>query len=319
MNQNGTYNGLDRGINNGLYNGMDVGALGGAISGDKRLSTIKLLDSFPEAFVAYSVRKLRTGYTGPCLRISRSSDNTEQDIGFTASGDLDIEAMRQFVGSANGLVVTWYDQSSNGLNATNAIAGAPLIIESGNVVYINNRPAMGGVQKILGISAALSAFNFLHNGTPSAVFAVAYKNSFSFTEAILSNNRLGLDRGFGLGVGTTAIGFTNVTTATSTFVSQVSVTTTAAANNLYSVINNVSATNAYDRQYIYRNGILGVLNTSTTTPVGTNPTYGMQIGANGVGTGGWQGRYQEIIIYNTDQSTNKLNIEKNINNYYKIY
>jgi len=31
---------------------------------------------------AYSLRKLRSAYTGSAIRVRRSSDSTEQDIGF---------------------------------------------------------------------------------------------------------------------------------------------------------------------------------------------------------------------------------------------
>ncbi len=39
-----------------------------------------LLDQYPSAAVAYSVRKLRAAYTGNAIRVRRSSDNTEQEI-----------------------------------------------------------------------------------------------------------------------------------------------------------------------------------------------------------------------------------------------
>ena len=40
-----------------------------------------LLDLYPSAAAAYSVRKLSNGYSGSAIRVRRSSDNTEQDIG----------------------------------------------------------------------------------------------------------------------------------------------------------------------------------------------------------------------------------------------
>jgi hypothetical protein len=56
-----------------------------------------LLDLFPNAAVAYSLRKLRTAYTGSAIRVRRSSDNTEQDINFVG-GDLDTQSLLDFVG-----------------------------------------------------------------------------------------------------------------------------------------------------------------------------------------------------------------------------
>ena len=52
------------------------------------LVTPLLLDIYTGAAAAYSVRKLRNAYTGSAIRVRRSSDNTEQDIGFTALGEL---------------------------------------------------------------------------------------------------------------------------------------------------------------------------------------------------------------------------------------
>lgn len=49
------------------------------------------------------------GYTGPCIRVRRSSDSTEQDIGFS-NGVVDTAAIATFVGSGTGYVLVWYDQ-----------------------------------------------------------------------------------------------------------------------------------------------------------------------------------------------------------------
>jgi hypothetical protein len=75
-----------------------------------------LLDLYPSAAVAYSLRKLRTAYTGSAIRVRRSSDNTEQDIGFVGRG-LDTTALLTFCGVGDGFVKTWYDQSGNANNA----------------------------------------------------------------------------------------------------------------------------------------------------------------------------------------------------------
>jgi hypothetical protein len=56
-----------------------------------------LLDIYTGAAVAYSLRKLRTAYTGAAIRVRRSSDNAEQDINFVG-GDLDTQSLLDFVG-----------------------------------------------------------------------------------------------------------------------------------------------------------------------------------------------------------------------------
>jgi hypothetical protein len=50
---------------------------------------------------AYGLRRLRSAYAGPAVRVRRSSDGTEQDIGLTASGELDTSALMAFVGTQN--------------------------------------------------------------------------------------------------------------------------------------------------------------------------------------------------------------------------
>jgi hypothetical protein len=46
-----------------------------------------LYDLYPNASVAYSLRKLRNAYSGSAIRVRRSVDNTEQDFGFDEIND----------------------------------------------------------------------------------------------------------------------------------------------------------------------------------------------------------------------------------------
>lgn len=92
---------------------------------------------------AYSVRQLSTAYTGPLLRVRRDSDNSEQDFGFLPSGDLDTAALKLFVGSANGWVRTWYDQSGRGNHVIQTVsANQPRLVSSGMILRENGRPAI---------------------------------------------------------------------------------------------------------------------------------------------------------------------------------
>lgn len=83
------------------------------------------------AAAAYSPRKLRAAYAGSALRVRRSSDSTEQDIGFSGN-NLDTAAMESFCGAGDGFVVKWYDQSGNARDVTQSTAGSqPKIVSSG--------------------------------------------------------------------------------------------------------------------------------------------------------------------------------------------
>jgi hypothetical protein len=113
------------------------------------------------ASAAYGLRRLRRLYTGFCIRVRRSSDNAQLDIGFTSTGDLDIVTLLAFVGTGNGFVTTWYDQSGNGRNATQATAGGqPQIVSNGALLTQNGRATIvqTAINQTLPISAPFTGF-----------------------------------------------------------------------------------------------------------------------------------------------------------------
>lgn len=127
----------------------------------------KILDLFPSAHHAYSLRKLRTAYTGFCLRIRRTTSTptvttTTVDLAFDSNGTISLNSaityvsgtattatnLGQFCASVvngyanpdlvntnqNIFVVTWFDQSGNGKNPTQGTAGnQPKIVNVGNL------------------------------------------------------------------------------------------------------------------------------------------------------------------------------------------
>ncbi|MGN6568220.1 MAG: arabinofuranosidase catalytic domain-containing protein [Flavipsychrobacter sp.] len=93
-----------------------------------KISVPPPLDIIGGAAVAVGVRKLYSGYMGKCMRIRRSSDNAEQDIGFNGL-DLNVAAFSAFVGAGTGYITTLYDQSGNGHNATQTTAAnQPILV-----------------------------------------------------------------------------------------------------------------------------------------------------------------------------------------------
>lgn len=112
------------------------------IIGSQITQFVALLDVYPNAAAAYSLRKLRTAYTGSAIRVRRASDNAEQDIGFV-SNVLDTSSLTSFCSGTNGFVKTWYDQSGNGRDATQTTAAdQPQIVSSGSVINVNSKPAI---------------------------------------------------------------------------------------------------------------------------------------------------------------------------------
>jgi hypothetical protein len=101
-----------------------------------------LLDDYSGAAAAYSLRQLRSAYTGSAIRVRRSSDNTEQNIGFV-NNVLDTASLTSFCSGTNGFVTTWYDQSGNGRNATQTTAAnQPQIVNSGAIILENAKPCL---------------------------------------------------------------------------------------------------------------------------------------------------------------------------------
>ena len=59
---------------------------------------VGLLDNFPGAFMAYSLRRLSGTYTGSAIQVIKVDNTTTQDIGFTANGSLDTATLSSFLG-----------------------------------------------------------------------------------------------------------------------------------------------------------------------------------------------------------------------------
>jgi trimeric autotransporter adhesin len=91
---------------------------------------------------AYSLRRLYASYTGAAIRVRRSSDNAERDIGFIGE-HLDVFALLAFVGAGNGFVKIWYDQSGNGRHATQTDpTRQPQIVSNGVIETQNGLPTL---------------------------------------------------------------------------------------------------------------------------------------------------------------------------------
>lgn len=145
------------------------------------------------ASLAVSVRLLRSSYAGPCLRVRRSSDNTEQDIGFNGTL-LDTQSMLSFVGANDGFVVKWYDQSGSGsvqrVMTQSTSSKQPKIISSGMLVAgPGGRPGLDfdgtddGLQSQGNDSSGLTIASLIVNSAYTAFCAFAADTISSSTGA----------------------------------------------------------------------------------------------------------------------------------------
>lgn len=106
------------------------------------LQGINLLDNLNNYTASYSLRKTRSLYQGNCLRVRRTSDDVELDIGFV-NDELDTTTLLNFIGQSTGRVSIWYDQSGFGRDATQTnLTAQPTIVNNGNLIYEGTKIAM---------------------------------------------------------------------------------------------------------------------------------------------------------------------------------
>jgi hypothetical protein len=121
------------------------------------------LIAVPNAAAAYALRKINPAYAGNCIRVRESAGNTEANIGFDANGDLDKAAMLSHCGANSGYVVTWFDQSGNAVDVTQATAGSqPQIVSSGVILANGSSPKIRfSTQTLAGtLGSAIAANSF---------------------------------------------------------------------------------------------------------------------------------------------------------------
>ena len=268
-----------------------------------------LLDTYPNAGIAYSLRKINATYTGDTIAVRRSSDNTSQNIGFDANGNLDTASLLSFVGANNGFVTTWYDQSGNGRNATQVTqSNQPLIVSSGTLLTLNSKPVVNFYAKSLNFSG-FGSENF-------SVFALIKRQSTTSYGGYLQN------------VGSSFNGFKIVSREDSNWATtyiKYNGTSESLSNSRAKSTGSISNTRYLENwvypnnpSVLYENNVNKTVSTSVLSGWGTNQTQAFGSLRYDGGLGG-EFDIQELIIYPSDQSGNLNAINTNINTYYSIY
>lgn len=112
-----------------------------------------LFDDYPGATAAYSVRLLSSTYSGPLVRIRKDTGGQpEKDFYPDSNNELSLNSsdgggttLGSFIGSDNGFIVIWYDQTQNslGLDLEQSSAGAqPQIVNGGSLNVLNSKPSL---------------------------------------------------------------------------------------------------------------------------------------------------------------------------------
>lgn len=258
-----------------------------------------LLDIYNGASYAFSIRKLSSSYNGNCIRVRRSSDNSELDIGFDINGDLDITALSSFVGANDGYVSIWYNQdgtSNNLIQTTNA--SQPIIIETGVLKTVNGKAAI-----VTNSNSLMVSENFISIAPDSLSYVFNYFiGSRQASGAIIS-----VSSGSGWNLYQTSNVINNRFNSTTLSYSGTFTTNTQVALSLYRD-NSSNGT-------LYKDGaslISGTLNNNWMDRY-------MSIGKTAFTNSTSGASYQEIVSWVGDKYSVINDIHANGNNYFNIY
>jgi len=292
----------------GVYN---VSLLAGKIDSGDFISKTSYLtinntyftDLFGTPASAFSLRKLspNTLYSGAAIRVRRSSDNTEQDINFASSGAnalIDTSALLSFVGANNGFIVTWYNQNGSSNHATNSTASEqPRIVNAGVIEMENGYPCI--------FFSGTNQLNLSLISSSTEVTIISLCKHTTLNTTLKTIVAVGLNNGYAL----------TTTTKYNLFYRNVGdLFTTNDAISSQSII--VAYTKSSTNHQIYSNNILFQ---NTTPPAMITPTTSSRIGAYDTATSRFIGNQQEIILFASDQLSNRTLIQNNINDYYNVF
>jgi hypothetical protein len=258
-----------------------------------------LLDDYPNAAAAYSLRLLRTAYTGSAIEVRRTN-NDVADIGFTSTGALDTAALLAFTGTGaldNGFVTKWYDQSGNARDATQSTAiNQPQIVAAGVVLTNAGKPclrfdnSLDALITTLTINRPYSIYGQFRQFSNGAIRMI---NSNSSLNSLISSSRLA----------NTVFTQGNVVAAAYASINE---------NVIVSLIQSAIATS----KFFYNN-----TNIAIASPASNN--FGVLcFGAAPAFVNNMEpanGEIKESIVWLTDQSSNNTAIQTNMNEYYGIY
>jgi hypothetical protein len=265
-----------------------------------------LLDTYTGAKRAYSVRKLSSSYTGDAIRVRRSSDNAEQNIGFVGE-DLDTSALTTFCSGTDGFITTLYDQSGNGENATQSTASKQAQIVSSGTIYTT------GTKSSFYVSSGRSLMEFTSFTTNQVAQLLVGKKASSTSDyftAFTGNNP---------GVATTLFSHWTDSNIYFQWEDYYSFPNSSISNADYEVI--FATTTSASTSVIWRNGSSLALSNNSLPDINNNYTgiftYGISTGT--PGSYDANAYYQELIIWDSNESANAAGIQTNINTYYSIY
>ena len=262
-----------------------------------------LLDTFTDASVAYSLRKMRAAYAGSAIRVRRSIDNAEQDIGFV-NNELDTNSLLAFVDGGNGFVSVIYDQVSdkNMTQLTNppgqTYTRQGSIVNGGKVNYLNGYPSI--IRSIDNSGGYVSTYDPNAGATTKGVYYVGAGGNKPQTTIAGSTNS-GLDKFGNAAEGSNAVAFDE--TVSGNYVSNIK-------------INDVSLPDNLTRGNMFNNTRTQFLLSVNADFAFSGAGFGLGYAINLSPPQGMM-TFQELVIF--DNTTNYEEKQTNINRFYSIY
>ena len=292
-------------------------------------SYTSILDTYPSAYHAYSVRKLSSTYTGFCLRVRRTTTTpsvttTTVDVSFDVFNTISLQSKIKYVSgtvtnskclgefsastgfiNVDGVntnqsifVSTWFDQSNNNKNVTNTtLSQQPRLVNAGVLEIIDGsvgvRFIASNVHGLFLVDTSTSYNNMscfvVSNSISATANTSAYGQGF-FT----SNARLFMPSG-------TAISYDTSNTFPITGI-------TANVDRLYELVCGAVSTSAYSNGVISSVPLIASLSVTNTV---------IRIGGNGSPIVSLNGHIKEVIAFVGTPS--RTGIESNINTYYSVW
>jgi len=264
------------------------------------------------------------GYGGNVLKV-RNASNVELYFKYV-DGLIDTAGILSHIGAGDGFVSEWsgYDEfNAQVVFVQPSSANQPKIAEAGAIVLLNGKPTVkfDGSNDFLYHTGLNSYWTFMHDGTKNFTSIVASTNKTARGD-LMGNIISGSDKGivislpvdntnkvrFIYGDGSGTLGINQTTT---------NAVVSGSQNIIVHHSDNGNVT-AAERSYLKLNGTLSKNNAITSAPSLISPNRKMGIGSiYGEGsTLPFQGKVQEINIWQNDMLTQIHNIEADINNYY---
>lgn len=265
-----------------------------------------VLNQYTGARVGFSCQSISSYSDFPIMTIRRSSDNAQNSFYPNLSNKIGLDSkdaegvtLSSWIGSDSGYIVRWFHQGSELYYAFQDVAASqPRIVNAGTLEVVNGEPAIffDGVDDFLKTNTG-------NISQPLTYFIVAKRDSSSLptdTLTLISGSVLsGRVQVFQTASSMDIFaGGTPVSSGATTTDQQLHTTLFDNANSEY-----------------WKDGS----SVATGNPGSNTIQDDLEIGAQRGGVNSWYGHIQEILVYPSDQSANRVAIETNINNRYSIY